>query len=78
MHQGARDTPAPQTVLTSPQLLTITHRIVGGGVGQVGMLEGAGVAKFGGERESEQVADSADVPADGVDLTKKAVLPQIP
>ncbi|WP_329576758.1 MULTISPECIES: hypothetical protein [unclassified Streptomyces] len=42
------------------------------------MLEGAGVAKFGGERESEQVADSADVPADGVALTKKAVLPQIP
>ncbi|MET8206223.1 hypothetical protein ABZT51_09280 [Streptomyces sp. NPDC005373] len=42
------------------------------------MLEGAGVAKFGGDRESEQDADSADVPADGIDLTKKAVLPQIP
>lgn len=64
-----------------PQGLNGSHQeppIWGRGVGQVGMLEGCGVAKFGGDRESEQVADSVDVPAEGVDLTKKAVLPQIP
>lgn len=56
--------------------LVMGTRALGGAVGQVAVFEGVGVAECCCDRESEEVADTSDVPAGGVDFLENAVLPQ--